>query len=451
MPEPAPAPVRVGVVADDLTGAADTAVQFATAGWAAVLDLPGGASRGGAPDGVLAVSTDARALGEGARAVTAAAVRGLRERGAVHLYLKVDSTLRGSVAAQVAGALDAWDDDDPGAAPGRRPIAVVCPAYPAMGRTVVDGVALVGGRRLEEGPAGRDPVTPVATSELSELLPDAVHVGRPAAGPPEPAGRALLDAVFAATDGKDGARVVTVDAVDDADLAVIAAAVVAGSPALVPVGSAGLAGALATRWHPAPPELSAGAAGRQTSAAQAHRAGAVLVLVSSLHDVARRQAELLGERWPGSVSRLAPTHADLADDDARERWLAAADRSPRGDLLVVTAPAESAGAVAAPGVAAALADVVADVHRREPMRAVVVVGGDGAEALVRRWGASGLAVRGALAEGVPHGVLVGGVADGLPLATKAGGFGAPGTLLDVVHRLSDQPTEHTTDPGRDQT
>ncbi|TNM69740.1 four-carbon acid sugar kinase family protein [Streptomyces sp. NP160] len=446
-------PVRVGVVADDLTGAADTAVQFVASGWAAVLDLPGGSSPGSsspgggpadAPDGVLAVSTDARALGEGARAVTAAAVRGLRERGAAHLYLKVDSTLRGSVAAQVAGALDAWDSGD---ARGGRAVAVVCPAYPAMGRTVVDGVALVDGRRLEEGPAGRDPVTPVATSVLGELLPGAVHLGRPGTGPSERAGRALLDAVLAASGGDTGVRVVTVDAADDADLAVVAAAVAAGGPALVPVGSAGLAGALARCW----PRTSAPTAeSSRPPHAAVRSAGAVLVLVSSLHDVAREQADVLRGGWSGSVTHLAPTHADLADDAARARWLATADRPPRPDLLVLTAPPEPAGAAAAPGVATALADAVAALHGREPLRAVVAVGGDGAEALVRRWAATGLSVAGALAEGVPHGVLIGGVSDGLPLATKAGGFGAPGTLLDVVQRLSQKHTDQLADPRRDQ-
>ncbi|MGQ7296129.1 four-carbon acid sugar kinase family protein [Quadrisphaera sp. KR29] len=459
VPEPARAPVRVGVVADDLTGSADTAVQFATAGWPTVLALPGGPpvddgpvddgpvddgpvddGPAGAADGVVAVSTDARALGEGARAVTAAAVRRLQGRGASHLYLKVDSTLRGSVASQVAGALDALDD---GGGVDRRAVAVVCPAYPAMGRTVVDGVALVGGRRLEEGPAGLDPVTPVVTSVLGELLPGAVHLGHLGAGPPERAGRALLAAVLAATSGRDGARVVTVDAGNEADLDVVAAAVAAGGPALVPVGSAGLAGALATRWRCTPPSP------RQLTGAPVRRAGAVLVLVSSLHDVAREQTGVLRTGRPGAIAHLAPSHAVLADDGARARWLAAADGPPRPDVLVLTAPAERQGAAAAPGVAAALADVAAALHGREPLRAVVAVGGDGAEALVRRWGATGLAVSGALAEGVPHGVLLGGVAAGLPLATKAGGFGAPGTLLDVVRRLSHPPTDHTTDPRRD--
>lgn len=438
MPGTARAPVLVGIVADDLTGAADTAVKFATAGWPTVLDLPGG-EPADAADGVLAVSTDARALGEDARTVTAAAVTRLRGRGATHLYLKVDSTLRGSVAHQVAGALDAWE------APGA--VAVVCPAYPAMGRTVDGGVALAGGRRLQDGPAGRDPVTPVATSVLGELLPGAVHLGRPGAGPPDRAGAALLAAVREAAFGDAGARVVTVDATGDVDLEAVAVAVAGGGPGLVPVGSAGLAGALARRWSRSPP-LSTPSS-RQQPDAPVHRAGAVLVLVTSLHDVAREQTGVLRDGWPHPAVHLAPSHGDLAHDGARTRWLATADRSPRPDLLVLTAPPEPRGAAAAPGVAAALADVVAALHRRDPLRAVVAVDGDGAEALVRRWAATGMAVTGALAEGVPHGVLLGGTADGLPLATKAGGFGAPGTLLDVVQRLSRSHTGAFTDPLTD--
>ena len=91
-----------------------------------------------------------------------------------------------------------------------------------------------------------------------------------------------------------------------------------------------------------------------------------------------------------------------------------------------------------------MADAVAHLHRRNPLRGVVAVGGDGASALARRWSAASITVRGAVAEGVPHGVLDGGEADALPVVTKAGGFGAPETLLAAVTHLLDQPA-----PGED--
>jgi len=406
---------RVGIVADDLTGANDTAVQFAREGWPTLLSLRP-ALETIKVEGVLAVCTDARALGDRAAGVTAAAVERLRDNGVDQLYLKLDSTLRGSVAQQVQGALDAWSTGQPDA------FAVVCPAYPAMDRVVTDGTALAGGRRLEDGPAGRDPVTPVRTSRLDELLPGSVHVTLPPGADAATLARLLAEAGARA-------RVLTVDARDDADLARVADAVAALGPRAVPAGSAGLALALAPRWRP-----DQGAA-RQVPAEEPAGDGPVLALVTSLHQVAREQEQKLREAWAGNVLHLAPTLGDLLDEDRLAAWQRAhlpVDALP--DLVVVTAPATRAetGADAATTVARALADVVAGLHAAQPARAVVVTGGDGARALVDRWQCTGISVHGAVDEGVPYGVLVGGQADGLPITTKAGGFGHPDSLVRAV-------------------
>jgi hypothetical protein len=56
--------------------------------------------------------------------------------------------------------------------------------------------------------------------------------------------------------------------------------------------------------------------------------------------------------------------------------------------------------------------------------------------ILDEWGASGIAVLDAVAEGIPTGRLVGGVLDGLPIVTKAGGFGAPDALVAAVNHLA---------------
>ncbi|WP_261006922.1 four-carbon acid sugar kinase family protein, partial [Bordetella pertussis] len=86
----------IGIVADDLTGSGDTAVQFVRAGWATQLSV-GGAEQALADPAVrqaevLAVTTHSRPL---AAADAAAVVRGeverLRAAGVQRLYKKVDS------------------------------------------------------------------------------------------------------------------------------------------------------------------------------------------------------------------------------------------------------------------------------------------------------------------------------------------------------------------------
>jgi D-threonate/D-erythronate kinase len=138
---------RLAVVADDLTGAADAAAPFAAHGLTVAVAL--GAEL---PDAdVVALNTDNRGRpAVDARARTHQAVR--RVRDAELLFVKIDSTLRGQVRADVEGALAAWE----------AAVAVATPAFPAQGRVVRDGALLVHG----------EPTVP----QVAALFPDGVEV-----------------------------------------------------------------------------------------------------------------------------------------------------------------------------------------------------------------------------------------------------------------------------------
>ncbi|SEP68439.1 Uncharacterized conserved protein YgbK, DUF1537 family [Microlunatus flavus] len=361
----------LGLVADDLTGAGDSAVGFAAAGWTAVLALRATRLRLPAATGpvVLAVSTGARAAPDDeAAARTAAAVDALVAAGAERLYVKIDSTVRGSVAGQVDGALSAWSRHQPGAH------ALVCPAFPAQRRTVVDGEVLVAGRPLAESAAALDPVTPRLDGDLGRVVPGAVR-------------RPVGDLGAAAP----GTRLV-VDARDEDELDRIARTADAAGADLVLVGSGGLAAALGRVWssplaRPTTPPF----------------AGRVLVAVSSLHPAALDQV--------GWLRNLAAAGVD-----------------------VLTTPPE----VVSPQAAARdLAGRVGDALATRAYDALVLVGGDGAAAVLDRLEADGVDVDGAVVPGCPTGTVTGGPAHGLRLVTKSGGFGDTSALDAIVRGLRD--------------
>lgn len=118
------------IVADDLTGAADAAGAFAAEGQPGVVIVGGGrASVETANAAVVSVDTHGRSMSETeAAAATVAAIRAHAQRP---LFIKIDSTMRGHIRATVVAALSALET-----LPTR---VVVCPAFPALGRTVVDG------------------------------------------------------------------------------------------------------------------------------------------------------------------------------------------------------------------------------------------------------------------------------------------------------------------------
>ncbi|NIK13293.1 four-carbon acid sugar kinase family protein [Alkalibacillus almallahensis] len=78
------------------------------------------------------------------------------------LYSKrIDSTLRGNLGAEIDAMLDYLDHET---------VAIVVPSYPKSERVSVGGYLLVNGVPLEETEVAQDPVKPIHTSKVNELV-----------------------------------------------------------------------------------------------------------------------------------------------------------------------------------------------------------------------------------------------------------------------------------------
>src|SRR3954471_3927935 len=131
--------MTLAILADDLTGACDSAVPFARRGLATRVLLaprPVAVSPGDRVD-VVAVDANTRQLSRKlAVPRTTVAARALRAPDTMRLFKKVDSTLRGHVGPELLASMRAWES----------PLALLCPAFPATGRWVQDGALFVDGR-----------------------------------------------------------------------------------------------------------------------------------------------------------------------------------------------------------------------------------------------------------------------------------------------------------------
>ena len=133
------------IIADDLTGAADCGAACAAHGLDTVVVLD---DAGGIPSAdVVALDANTRAMTP--QAAGAETARIVRRYPARIVYKKIDSTLRGNVAAEVAAALEAYREVG-----HRQAIAVVAPAFPAMGRTTKGGRMYVRGEAIEHRDIG---------------------------------------------------------------------------------------------------------------------------------------------------------------------------------------------------------------------------------------------------------------------------------------------------------
>ncbi|MEL4504625.1 four-carbon acid sugar kinase family protein [Luteococcus sp. H138] len=417
------------VIADDLTGANDCAVSYALAGCSTELLMDASDASQWDPGSVdvTSVSSDSRSLGGLARARTRQLLDHAMERGANSIFLKIDSTMRGSVSHQVTGALDAWSRRHPDS------VAVICPAYPALARTIEDGILKVNGIEVTETPSGRDPVCPVPSALMADLVPDAVGLENP--GEATELARHIREA---------SARQVIIDAMSPHDVEVIAKAIMMLGDRAIPVGSAGLAKAMAR---------SLPAANVQPDQDPLPISGRVLVVVSSVHDVSQDQVDAyIGGAQGGDAIVFSPHPAQLTSADAlptlRGQLRALVDSGP-GNVIVRANPSKLRDVhdreELAQRVAGQLAGLAADALDHVPFGALVLVGGDGAAATLAQMGVRKLRVLRAVAEGTPLGIVQETRFSGLPVVTKSGGFGGPGLLGEIISLIQSGVPAQTED------
>lgn len=386
--------MRVAVISDDLTGAADTGVQLARAGYRTAVAFGRAPEPADSDIDALVIDTDSRALDPAAAAErVAAAVADVAARPL--LYKKLDSTLRGPVAAELRAAL---------AASGRVQ-AIVAPAFPASGRTTRGGTQLVHGEPVERTAFADDPGFPVRESHLPSLLA-AAGLGRVS----------VVDSDSMREAGD--APWVVVDAEADADLERIVRAV-PDPAAVLWAGSAGLALALG-RVYPGPRAHAPGAR---------RAARRVLVVVGSANAAAREQLERLAA-GPEPVALVELEPAALSADHLEGASSALGAALDAGGICVL---AVAAGSGDGERITQALAEVVGRLSDGERVDGLVLTGGATAIAVARRLGAHGLVIEDELEPGVPIGRLLGPAPH--PVVTKAGGFGTPDALRAACRAL----------------
>ncbi|MDQ0176490.1 uncharacterized protein YgbK (DUF1537 family) [Bacillus chungangensis] len=157
---------KIGMIADDLTGANDAGVQLAKKGLSSTVLFDYRSNHVQTNSDVLIVDTDSRAKSEAEayEAVSKAAAL-LIQGGYGHIYKKVDSTLRGNIAVELAALEQAYQPD----------LVVFAPAFPKMNRQTIQGHHFVNGTLITETEFGKDPKTPVTESYIPALLQEHIQ------------------------------------------------------------------------------------------------------------------------------------------------------------------------------------------------------------------------------------------------------------------------------------
>ena len=396
------------IIADDLTGALDTALQFRNAGRRTLVSTRDGAWPPDADAAAMSTASrhlDASAAYDAVRSAVNAAVP------AALIYKKTDSLLRGNIAAELQAALDGSGVTT----------LVYTPAFPSGGRTTESGRLALWGTPVSEAEPGRDPVTPALESHIPTLIESTSPLTCRVISTEtvRSSTDALADAMREARDA--GVNVILPDIAEDADLECVAVAMDAADLMQVSAGSAGLAASLArcTASFPQPvPEVS--------------RTTRTLAIIGSPMEHTQQQfaeaAATLGIRpiplpqQPGSSIMVAAS--------VRAGW--SLDRPALVDAVIpVKAPSPEAQAAQQ----ALVSQFTATIWRGTHPIGLVLSGGDTARAAFAAIPADAIELAGEIGWGVPYGVFTSGRGEGWPVVTKAGVMGGLTALVDALRTI----------------
>jgi len=229
------------IIADDLTGANDTALQYFKKGNSAKIIIDYNQDFSSLLDtDILAVSTESRNIDkeDAVDIVLNISEKLNKELNIDNFYKKIDSTLRGHAGLEIVAVLEAVKQD----------AAIIAPAYIDEGRSTIGAYQLLNGIPIERTQSALDPKAPIYESYIPDILKrdlnsnihsliDVIGLNVVTKG----AGPIILKIKDLIQKGK---KLIVIDAMSNTDLEQIALAINKSEFNILPCGSAGLANAI---------------------------------------------------------------------------------------------------------------------------------------------------------------------------------------------------------------
>ncbi|MDQ0900819.1 four-carbon acid sugar kinase family protein [Paenibacillus sp. V4I7] len=423
---------RISIIADDLTGASDSGVQFARNGlktqvifdWMSISDVDNEID-------VIVIDTDSRSIaGEMAYQRAKSAALALKDKGFTWIYKKMDSTLRGNLGQEIKGVMDAFGFE----------AAFIAPAFPRIGRATVNGIHYLNGIPIHETEMARDPKTPVPDSDIARIL--LKQSGKSCANIDLSLLHDGLDSVshYIKDAIKNNTKLFVFDAETDEDLKRIAALIQSFGSRVLWVGSAGLTEFLLPMDRPQKQENH-----HKKPSAQ----GPVMLVAGSISNITREQVAEVNQQANVTALEMNPLAAigtpevrDQEIESCLAKLLSALSEGKDVSLHAGTSP-EQVNAAREKGaelglepsdvsnrIADTLGVITSKVVSAVPLKGLVLTGGDTAKAVCRNLGVHGIELQNEVEPGIPYGTLLGG--DCLATVTKAGAFGNKKSLLHAM-------------------
>lgn len=402
--------MKLGVIADDFTGATDIAGFLVENGLATLqlAGIPPAVDLSGIDAVVISLKSRSCPADEAVRD-SLAALDWLKARGCPRIYQKYCSTFDSTAAGNIGPVTDAL------LAALESRFTLICPALPVNGRTVYQGNLFVGAQPLAESGMRHHPITPMTDSNLLRLMErqGSGHAGLVpfttiAQGP-----AAIADAFEQLTQA--GVRYAVVDTLTEQHLLDIAEAAIEMS---LVTGGSGLAIGLARLLGNGNP-AAARAAGRPLGTR-------AVVLSGSCSEMTNRQVAHYRKMAPALALDVAAclTQADYPAELAR--WVLDQPATPAPMIHATTSPDRLAEIQARHGRDVTSEAVeqcfarLAVLLRAAGIDSFIIAGGETSSRITQALGIAAFHIGPQIAPGVPW---VRATDSPLSLALKSGNFG----------------------------
>ncbi|GIO26727.1 four-carbon acid sugar kinase family protein [Ornithinibacillus bavariensis] len=424
--------MKVGVVADDLTGANATGVRLSKEGFTAATVVFDGDIPDTAELNAICIDTDSRYAPDQlvVRRVKKA-TKQLREWGAKVICKRIDSTVRGKIGLEIDTVLGEL---------GENSVAIVVAAFPDSGRVCSGGYLLVDGIPVQDTDVAKDPVMPITASYVPAIIQEQSEF---------PVGHIGLDIVLTESyqikesieaEIKEGKRIIVIDAVTDEDIDTIAEAMayIKGIN-LVPVDPGPLTAAYSKAYTHQHSEQSK-----------------IIVTVGSVTSLTGHQLRYLMDKTDSkpvyvSAEKLA-TMGQSWEKEVERAVVEALEQIKRDDVLIITTHKEGNGLVDFKTIAATenttqdalakrITDGLAKITRlvmeqtNFPIHGCFTSGGDVTASLCALSMASGIKLEDEVLPLAAYGTLIGGHFPDLPIVTKGGMVGDKKAIFASVKYL----------------
>jgi len=396
--------MKLGCIGDDFTGSSDLGLILSDGGlrttlYSGVPDQPADAA---IDCGIVALKSRSIPVDQ-AIAQSLAAYRWLIAQGVQQVVFKYCSTFDSTPKGNIGPVIEALIAES-----GTKAPVVVCPAFPAAGRSVYQGHLFVQDKLLNESGMQDHPLTPMTDPDLRRWL--AQQVKAPVGWVPHAVLASGQGGAHMAAEVAAGRQILVCDAVDDSDLLTLGALV---KDAALVTGASGIGLGLPANFGAVPGQ------GADFTGAQ----GPVICLSGSCSATTRRQ---IAAHQDAGLPLLKVEVGDLISGRMAPRQ--AVDWAlEKGGVPVVYSSADPSEVRAAQD--AFGADKVADmfetffadtarIARDGGISRIIAAGGETSGAVVSALDLTALTIGPRIATGVP--ALA---ADGLALALKSGNFG----------------------------